>query len=259
MFEFQIGFSQKNEKILNRTFEDLKQSCKGIDVVLTTYNQNEKSFIVIACDEVEKPRISFIICDIISEIISTFYKKDFIENNLKLPINNQVSLQAFKKALIAFDRETDKYIVTRNLKLENSIFLDEFYHFRLNQLRSKWLEIIKLANENAGYLLCNDTFIDLLKFLIENIEISSEIVNVVKKGNEFVICDEEFKEIDSSSCPLSELDEKRVEGEIGLITSLIAISPKKIVVHCNLNENNPTLTLISQIFENRISIYSNNG
>ena len=118
-------------------------------------------------------------------------------------------------------------------------------------MRSKWLEIIKLANDNAGYLLCNDTFVELLKFLIENIEISRGIVNVVKKEEDFVLCDEEFKRIDNNECLLFQLDEK---NEFNLIASLIALSPKKINVYCNTFENNPIITLVSQIFDRRVSI-----
>ena len=68
---------------------------------------------------------------------------------------------------MAFDRETDRYIVSHNLMLKKSLHLESFYEFKLQKLRLKWSELIKLANENAGYLLCNDTFIDLLKFLID--------------------------------------------------------------------------------------------
>ena len=201
----------------------------------------------------EKARLSFLISDVISDAISTFYKMEYIENNLKIPIKDEINLKAFKKALVAFDRETDKYIISRALKLNKSVFLDSFYQFRLKQLRSKWQEIIKLANDNASYLLCNDTFIDLLKFLIENIEISRGLVNVVKKEETFMLCDEQFNEIDESQCLLNQLDDEK-GGEINLIASLIALSPKKINVYCNPFENNPVLTLISQIFENRISI-----
>ena len=254
MFEFQIAFSGKDQKVLNRLIEDLKSSTAGIETVITSFAQGGRAFVVIACDDVEKPRVSFSICDVISDIISTFYKLEFIENNLALPINNQVNLSAFKKALIAFDRETDKYIITRSLKIDHTIYLDEFFQFRLKQLRNKWMEIIKLANDNASYLLCNDTFIDLLKFLIDNIEVSRGMVNIVKKAGKFVLCDEDFNEIDQSSNPLCELDERTKEDEIWLISSLIALSPKKIVVYCNPFENSPALTLITQIFENRISI-----
>ena len=254
MFEFQL--STLNEKVSNQIFSELKKTTAQSNAVLTSYSENGKNNIVVACDEVEKPRVCFFLSDAISDAISTFFKLEFVEDNLKIPVKNEISFQAFKKALVAFDRETDKYIVSRSLKIENELNLDAFYNFRLKQLRTKWLEIIQLANDNASYLLCSDTFLDLLKFLIDNIEISRGTINVVKEGNEFKLCDESFNEIQPEQCPLANLEQE--SGEVGLVTSLIALSPKKINVYCSPFENNCALTLISQIFENRVSILPEN-
>ena len=251
MYEFQIVIMEEKPKISNILLKELKEATSDFKTIITSYSEKEKTYITLACEEVEKPRLVFVIGDAVSDIVSTFFKLDFIEKNLKLPIQNKENINAFKKALIAFDRETDKYIITRALHFRNKIFIDSFYQFRLKALRSKWLEIIKLANDNAGYLLCNDTFVELLKFLIENIEISRGIVNVVKKEEDFVLCDEEFKRIDNNECLLFQLDEK---NEFNLIASLIALSPKKINVYCNAFENNPIITLVSQIFDRRVSI-----
>ncbi|MDY3659258.1 MAG: sporulation protein YtxC [Eubacteriales bacterium] len=254
MFEFQVSVSEDNAKVAKQIFLDLKKVSDDLKMVVTSYSEHNKIFVVVGCDEIEKPRLNFILGDIISDAISTFYKMEYIDENLRVPISNVVNISAFKKALVAFDRETDKYIITRVLKFEREVNLDALYNFRLKSLRSKWQEIIKLANDNASYLLCNDTFVDLLKFLIDNIEISRGLVNVVKEEERYKLCDENFNEISRSDCPLSCLEEIDDGGEINLITSLIALSPKKINVYCNAFENSPTLTLISQIFENRISI-----
>lgn len=250
MFEFQLSTS--TEKIANQIFSDLKTGINESGIILTQYSLNRKHFVVVGCNEIEKPRTCFFISDAISDAVSTFFKLDYIEENLQIPIKNEMNFQAFKKALVAFDRETDKYIISRALKIEGEIDLDSFYNFRLKPLRTKWSEIIKLANDNAAYLLCSDTFLDLLKFLVDNIEISRGTINVVKKDNEFKLCDERFNEILSSQVPLSNLEPE--SSEIGLVTNLIALSPRKINVYCSPFENNCALTLISQIFENRVSI-----
>lgn len=253
MFEFQISVSKANQRVLEQIFQDLKQSTKGIDVVLTTFEDKSCCNIVLACQEIERPRVCFLISDAISDAISTFFKLEFIQQNVRIPIKDEVSFQAFIKALVSFDRETDKYIVSRALKIEDAVNLESFFMFKLKQLRQKWLEVIKLANDNAAFLLCNETFLDLLKFLIENIEISTGTINVVKKGSCFQICDENFNEISKENCLLSRLEESP-NSDVNLVTSLIALSPKKINVYCSPFENNNALTLISQIFENRVSI-----
>ena len=255
MFEFQIVVPQSKKIIATKIYENLKEATIQLKSIITTYSENNKEYIVVACENIEKPRIVFIITDVISEIINGFYKLEFIEKNLMLPIKDNINLCAFKKALVAFDKETDKYIIGRELKINKNLFLDEFFNFRLKQLKRKWMEIIKMANDNAGYLLCNDTFIDLLKFLIENIEISRDTVNVLKKGDEFIICDEQFNEIEVDRCTSINENDVVKDQNISLITNLISLSPKKIILHCNICENSPVLSLISQIFDKRICVF----
>lgn len=255
MFEFSIVLNDNRVEEARHICRELKKNTHDFHPVITSYSEDDKLHIVVACEELEKNRMSFFICDAIADTISIFYKLEYIERNLKLRLKEEMYLDAFEKALIAFDRETDKYLITHNLKIDKSIFVDSFYNFNLRQLRGKWQELIKLANENASYLLCNDTFIDLLKFLIENIEISSGLVNVVKEEDIFLICDEKFNTIHTEDEGLCSLKKSEAgDTEIDLITSLIALSPSKINVYCNQFENNPILTLISQIFGNRVSI-----
>lgn len=246
MFEFSIALSEQKADSAKKLYKEIKSTASSFGSVVTSYSENGKIFIVVACDDIEKPRISFFICDAIADIITTDFKLDYINKNLHLPIHNQLNLDALKKALVVFDRETDRYIVTHNLKLNEKFFIESFYEFRLRQLRSKWQELIKLANENANYLLCNDTFIDLLKFLIENIEISTGCINVVKENDCYKICDENFNEI--------EQEQGKENNEAFLITSIINLSPKRINIYCDDTENSSALTLLSQIFVNRVFI-----
>jgi len=246
MFEFSIALSEQKADSAKKLYKEIKSTASSFGAVVTSYSENGKIFIVVACDDIEKPRISFFICDAIADIITTDFKLDYINKNLHLPIHNQLNLDALKKALVVFDRETDRYIVTHNLKLNEKFFIESFYDFRLRQLRSKWQELIKLANENANYLLCNDTFIDLLKFLIENIEISTGCINVVKENDCYKICDENFNEI--------EQEQDKENNEAFLITSIINLSPKRINIYCDDTENSSALTLLSQIFVNRVFI-----
>lgn len=255
MFEFSIVLNDSKVEEARHICRELKKNTQEFGAIITSYSENQKIYIIVACEKIEKSRMEFFISDAIADTISIFYKLEYIEKNLRLHIKEKVYLDAFEKALIAFDRETDKYLITHNLKIDKNIFIDSFYDFKLRQLKAKWQELIKLANENSSYLLCNDTFIELLKFLIENIEISTGLINVVKNEDEFLLCDEKFNAISTENeglCSLNKTEDK--DSEIDLITSLIALSPRKINVYCDKYENNPTLTLISQIFGSRVSI-----
>ena len=43
-------------------------------------------------------------------------------------------------------------IIKKNLVLENNLYLESFYRFRLKSLHDKWEELVSLSNENKEYL-----------------------------------------------------------------------------------------------------------
>ena len=253
MFEFSVVIKDEFALGAKKFYEELKNTVNSFGALVTSFSERNEIHIIIACEDIEKPRITYFIQDAISNFIVEEYKQKFIKENLKISLKNQLNLNALIKAMVAFDKETDKYIASRSLILKDNLVMESFYNFKLKKLRAKWMELIKLTNENSGYLLCNDTFIDLLKFLIENIEITKELVNVVYDGKNYKICDENFKEIEKSSKDLSDSD----GAEALLVTSLIELAPKKINVYCELEEDSDVLTLISQIFDRRVNILPN--
>ena len=94
MFEFSICLSTGNIESANKLYTDIKESASVFGAIVTSYNQDNFVIIVVGCEDVEKPRISFFICDAIAEIITTKFKHNFIEKNLKLPLQNKTNLKS---------------------------------------------------------------------------------------------------------------------------------------------------------------------
>jgi hypothetical protein len=110
------------------------------------------------------------IADAVADIIITDCKAFYINERIRLPIKDAISRFAFTSALLAFDRDTDKIIVKTILKMSKSFNLDSFYDFKIDILKTRWDEVCLLANDNACYLACQKTFLELLRFLISNID-----------------------------------------------------------------------------------------
>lgn len=253
MWEISVIFEKENANAAKFLYKEIKKSFFYYNNVVTLLSEDDKVKIVLACEEVERRRTCFFLVDAISETICTYFKYKFIDENLKVAMQNKVNLQAFKKALVSFDRETDKYIVSKTLDLNDNLMIESFFNFKLRKLKDKWLELVALANDNATYLVCNDTFIELLRFLVENLEIAYDEINVVKENGRFKICDQNFNDIE----PLEE--SKNEEEDIALVTTLIALCPKKINVYCDRVEDNNAINLIAQIFENRLKFFPRNS
>ena len=225
MWELAISVSARNLDVAKFIYQSLKAKTADLGSVVTCYEEFENFFILFGCP-VENPAQAS------SEI-----------ENLRLPTHENISLTAFKKALINFDKETDFYIISKNLELKKNLYLDAFYSFKLKALRDKWAELIALANENSDYLVSNEAFFDLLKFLIDNLEICEDEINVFEDENGY------FIKAENDDCPHENLSKE------GLVSSLIELCPKKINLFCRSDDN--TAGFLSKIFEERINVCYN--
>ena len=136
--------------------------------------------------------------------------------------------------------ETDRFIIKKNLILENSLYLESFYRFRLKSLLDKWEELVSLSNENKEYLISKESFIDLLKFLVDNLDICEEEISIVKEKEGYRIYAEE-----------NSLANDLISEEI-MVSSVIDLSPQKINLY--FSETTNEIKLLERIFEERIII-----
>ena len=239
MWEFCISTNKLN--VARFIYQNLKQMSAEFKIVLTCYEQFDTFYIMLACPIEEKTRFAFVLERCIIKVVCNFYKEEFLNQNLHLPMHEKMSLTAFKKALINFDKETDFYIISKNLNLDKTLYLDAFYDFRLSGLREKWNELIMLANDNSDYLIGDEAFFDLLKFLIDNLEICENEISVFEKENGYSI---KLPEKNDTSC-------ESLTKE-GLVSTLIELSPKKINLYCDRDD--ATVRFLSKIFEKRINV-----
>lgn len=240
MWELSICVSSKKIDVAKFIYQTLKSQTAQFGSVVTCYEEFDNFYILFACPETEQGRASVAIERCIIKVICNFYKDCFLSENLRLPLHENMSLTAFKKALINFDKETDFFIISKNLQLEKNLHLDSFYHFKLKALRDKWGELIALANENSDYLTSSEAFFDLLKFLIDNLEICENEIDVFEEEDGYHLR------------PESEEIGHEILSKEGLISSLIELCPKKINLFCRTDDN--TAGFLSKIFEERISV-----
>ena len=245
MWELSISVDSVNFDIAKYIYQHLKSHTTEFGCVVTCYEQFEKIFILLACPKEEQGRVVMCVERCIVKVICSFYKERFLNEHLHLPIHENMSYMAFKKALLAFDKETDFYIISKHLELEKDFYIDSFYNFKLKALRDKWQELITLANENSDYLVSNEAFFDLLKFLIDNLEIGQDEVNVFEDENGYSI-----KTPNEFDC----FDGEKLSKE-DLISSIIEICPKRINLFCKSDD--VAAGFLTKLFDERVNICYN--
>jgi hypothetical protein len=242
MWEFSLNVKTDKTEVAEFLFENIKKNCLYMQGIVTLHEENNMTSILVAVDDDFSQEATTVLERLITQVICTYFKFDFLEKNLKIPMHDKIGMTAFKKALLNFDRETDKFLVLKNLNLEKSLYLDSFYDFRLTSLKSKWTELVSLANENRVYLISNDAFVDLLKFLIDNIEICEDEINIVENDEGYKI----FLEDGETTY------DNVIFNEEGLVSSIIDLAPQKINLYCR--SENSTIGLLEKIFDERINV-----
>ena len=243
MGEYSINVNHSNKNLVKFLYSAVKRFTSDCNGLVAVNEQNNYSSILIGVEESYKERLQTFLSKCITKSICSFYKNDFLNKNLSLPLNDELLALAFRYAMINFDKETDYYIITRNIEFNKEIYLDSFYNFKLKKLQAKWKELINLANDNREFLLDKSAFMDLLKFLIDNIDISTNEIDIVENEEGYRIFTSQEEEI------------LEIGNNEDLVKTVIDLSPQKMNIYCN--NVNRTIDLLSFMFEKRANIYLN--
>lgn len=240
MWEFSINMQSNKSELAASIFNILRTELASAKAIVARSDGEEYISIVLAVPKEHKSEAEIVLMRVVTLAICQSFKADYLNKHLFLPNQDNLSLTAFKKALINFDKETDYFLISKMLNFNEYLYLESFYKFKLVRLREKWGELIRLANENRDYLVSSDAFFDLLKFLIDNLDISGDEIDVVEDDDGYHICEQGGKSgaLNSSA----------------LVSSLIDLSPQKINMYYR-NENNAT-DLLKTIFDRRIILFS---
>lgn len=240
MWEFSLNLKTENFELAKFIHNNISAVCAKWHGVVTSVEEGGYISILIAVKEQDKEKTQSYLTNCIIEVICTVFKSSFLDSNLFLPTQDPLGMNAFKKALLNFDKETDRYLVRKALKLEKDLFLESFYQFKLSTLKAKWAELVTLANENREYLTSTESFIDLLKFLVDNLEICEEEISIYQS-----------EDLSYQILVSDKLYQNRVFSEESLVSSIIDLSPQKINLY--FDEDSQAINLLHRLFEERIT------
>lgn len=247
MWEFCICFDNEidSQDFVDKILGHIKE-CKGI--VVSVFMDEVYKVLVAVPSEV-KDKMSKFLQEKLAEIVLTNYKKRYILNRLNFEKTPSTNMKVFLQALICFDSDIDKQIIVEQMKLTKNFYFKSFIDFKLKILKNKWQELVTLANDNIMYLISDDSFVELIKFLISNLEHRCYAVNIFSKRGCYLICDLEGKIINDFL-----IEKNIVYDDNKLLTTLIALNPEKIIIHSNNHLKDNLLKNLYNFFSNRIEI-----
>lgn len=245
MFEFTIS-SSENTDIIENIFLNLKGAIDAVKGIIVKQQNLKTQSLCLAVDNADKEYIKAVILDSISEGIINEYKYDYLKNNICINIRNAVAYSAFIRALVVFDRQTDKDIIKKNLVLENKLNIDSFYNFRLEQLKSRWNDIASVVNESIPIMLQNKSVADITRYFVNSTNKEVNELHLTLSDNNIQL------NFENQLAALS--FEPKDDYISDVLTEVISISPKKIIVHGCLEKYKEFEQALSAVFYDSVFI-----
>ena len=250
MKEIALATGLNNIRILQFMHANIKSRLDFCKTLVTTYSDSNFSYLLFACDADFFDACIAILRDIIIEYIESVYKVDFIKAKIKHHTGDSLAYNAYVKVLALFDKSTDESALKKIILFNQTFFIDSFLEFRLVPLKKHWKNLAELSSDNLS-LFNAGTFVEVIKFLINTMESSVYKVKVVCDGDNFSVYN-----IKNKNDKLMKIAE--CTNSLDLITNVLNSCPSYIDIYVNTNRDSEAVSFLSNIFTNRLKIYSKN-
>jgi putative sporulation protein YtxC len=142
--------------------------------------------------------------------------------------------------------------------LENNILnIDGFISFRLQEYGKELREVVEYAVDEFLVDRQYEEFVGLLKYFVYFQEPQIPLAHVVHKGGqELLLFDENmnpFQLSGNEAVFVERINQQDMEMEDAVVSTLISISPAKLIIHTR-DEQMPAVKTLLQIFEKRVEI-----
>ncbi len=245
-WEFELTCDISKAPCIEYIKTKLKNLIKSQKGIITTIYSKSNITLLIGLNKAQKMEIKQFLYSCIAEMIVNEYKAEYLRSNFDFEMKEGLLLKCFIKGLVCFDSDFEKQIIYSKLIAFDKINLESFVDFRLKFLKSKWEDLVCLANDNYLYLLSGGNFFELMKFLISNLDCRVDKLEVELSGDSFNLISS-GKNLD---LPFM-INNKSQED---LAASIVSLCPKTITIYNGKNLNFDVENFLYKLFENRLQI-----
>lgn len=250
MREIALATGVNNKEIIEFLNTEIKTKLDFCKTIVTNYSDNNFSYLLLACEEDYVQPCEAVLKDIIIEYIEGIYKVNYLKSKIKNPLCESLAFNAYIKVLSLFDKATDETALKKIILFNQTFFVDSFLEFRLVPLKHHWDNLAELSSDNLT-MFNSSTFVDVIKFLLNTMD------NVVYKVK--VICHKDnfsVYNMQNKNAKVKKIAECHSAQE--LIGYVLNFCPNYIDVYINSNNNSEAVSFLSNVFANRLKIYSKN-
>ena len=186
MFQLSLCVSGIDEKYIENKQIEFKEKIKSYGGVFSVFEKGEFVYFLIVVNS-NVNQVITLVKDFICDAIFDYFKQNFIIENLKYDKPKDIRYHTLLSALLNFDRNCDEHYIKSKINLEtNEFYIQSFYYFCCKILKEKWLQLLQITNNNSKILHNEENYLDVVRFLLEGIDKSSNII-IETQNNEFKV------------------------------------------------------------------------
>ena len=248
MREVALAARTKNKEILSFLHTNIQPKLDFCKSIITNYSDNNFAYLLFAFDEACSNAVERIIRESIIDYIESCYKVEYLKQKIKNPAADNLTFETYIKVLSVFDKSTDKSAMEKIIFFNQTFFIDSFLEFRLLPLKKHWDNLAELSSDNLT-AFSTETFVDVIRFLINTMESNVYKVKIICSDGQFKIYN-----MANKNDKVKKIAE--CEDDLELISNILNSCPNYIDVYLNAQNSNQAVNFLSNIFTNRLKIYS---
>ena len=167
MYETVISVGVKHVDWLKETERRIR-SVTDSETVTALCAEKRFAYLCIGADGKAEKRTAATVKRVLTDLFLEREKIGFLTKGVEKLKISSLSKKLLVHALTGFDREAEEKMMKNSLRVRKFFDIDGFRFFRMREFYSRWKEMCDLAGQHGAFLLNEDTFNDLLKFLIES-------------------------------------------------------------------------------------------
>ncbi len=246
MWEFELICDLKDAKYIRYIQEKLASFISEMGGVMAVVADREYVYLSIGSKLQNSPAIKTKLRLVLTDVFCQMMKYDYLKENIDLPSEKAEFAETFLKVCTYFDRETERGIVLKLLKLGGKkLNLKSLLLFRMQGLINKWQELCDVANKNSLTILKKDNFIEFLRFLLGSIDSKCQSV-ILELKDKCLIYHDQKTDFDI----ITAVD---VNDYYDILSKLIDLNPYLIKVHKS-ESSGEIVSLLQSVFDDRVEI-----
>ncbi len=181
MFQITVSVDGSKSDWLYSIEDIIKNKLKTCNAVVATKHSGRRLYCGFGCESENAQKMLSALKECFIEMYAVVVKFDYIKRNLSLCLPEQ-RYEILLHTLVAFDRENEHKLLRKDLCVTDGMALDGYFEFKLGELKERWLEVCRLTKSNGAYLHDDDTFNELLRFLISAVDPKVNKLTVCETG-----------------------------------------------------------------------------